>query len=347
MRLVWAGQATLRRRSLASKTAFSRRTGDLRSIAPCRSLCPPAVPLLTLTAIRTGDGKLSNVAGDQPIARVRTPERVGNIVRLEGLIVAILAALPLTASGHYVVNVARGESAAGFHLATAAWLIGFSVIGVTLVMAATAAILPGWRRATRATVAQLAIGVVAATIDYWRLVDGPTGLLLNVAGLGVVAAALQSIYWTPRSPLTAIALRPSERMQEWFAGVLILGGTLAFALPHPSTVDGVAEDCSPMWLFVERDCASSDIIWWPAALAAIVLGALALSIIHQDPASITDRQGLRGSQRRRRRAERRVDKRRRAARRARRRPEANQRRGSRRNRPEQPNSYWADSKGNV
>ena len=162
-------------------------------------------------------------------------------------------------------------------------MLGFSFLGILLVLAAVSNLLPGWERAGRATVAALSAGVVLATIDYWQLVGSPSGLALNVAGLGIAVAALQAIYWTPRTPLTTITLRASERLQEWFASMLVLGGVMAFALPHSATIDGVHEDCSPLWVVVERDCLANDTTWWPFAAAAILLGLTMLAVIHHDP----------------------------------------------------------------
>ena len=222
------------------------------------------------------------MAGEQPIAGVRTPRRTGTAVRVQAIAVAALAALPLTVSGHYLANVVTGDTAQAPRVATFLWLLAFSVLGVLLVMAAISTLLPGWERAGRATTVGLAVGVVLATVDYWTIVDAPAGLALNFTGLGIAVAALQAMYWTPRTPLTTITLRSSERLQEWFASMLVLGGIVAFALPHPSTIDGSPEDCSPLWVAVERDCLSSDVIWWPLALAAIGLGLTMLTVIHHD-----------------------------------------------------------------
>ena len=223
------------------------------------------------------------MAGDQPIAGVRSPTRTGRSVRLQAIAVAALAGLPLTVSGHYLANVVTGHTAQGPQVVSFMWLAVFSFLGVTLVLAAVSNLLPGWERAGRRTVVALSAGVVATTIDYWQLVDAPSGLALNFAGLGVTVAALQAIYWTPRTPLTTISLRSSERIQEWFASMLVLGGTLAFALPHPATIDGSPEDCSPLWIIVERDCLSGDTVWWPFAVAAVALGLTMLSVIHHEP----------------------------------------------------------------
>lgn len=223
------------------------------------------------------------MAGDQPIAGVRSPSRSGASVRVQAIAVAALAGLPLTVSGHYLANILTGNTAQAPRVASFAWLLGFSILGVVLVLAAVSNLLPGWERAGNRTVVALSAGVVLATVDYWQLVDSPSGLALNIAGLGVAVAALQAIYWTPRTPLTTITLRASERIQEWLASMLVLGGTLSFALPHPATIDGITEDCSPLWLVVERDCLAGDTIWWPFAVAAIVLGLTMLAVIHHDP----------------------------------------------------------------
>lgn len=203
-------------------------------------------------------------------------------MRVQAIAVAALAGLPLTVSGHYLANVVTGATAQAPRVATFLWLFLFSILGVTLVLAAISHLLPGWQRAGRPTTVALSGGVVMATIDYWTIVDGPAGLALNIAGLGIAVAALQSMYWTPRTPLTTITLRPSERIQEWFASMLVLGGVLAFAMPHPSTIDGSPEDCSPLWVAVERDCFGADVAWWPVALAAVAFGSTMLAVIHHD-----------------------------------------------------------------
>jgi hypothetical protein len=223
------------------------------------------------------------MAGDQPIAGVHTPRRTGTSVRVQAIAVAALAGLPLTVSGHYLANMLTGHTSQGPRLASFAWLIVFSVLGVMLVFASVANLLPGWERAGRRALAALAAGVVFATIDYWQLVGSASGLALNIAGLGVAVASLQAIYWTPRTPLTTIILRPSERIQEWLASMLVLGGTLSFALPHPTSIDGSVEDCAPLWLVVERDCLAADFVWWPFAVGAIVIGFTLLAVIHHDP----------------------------------------------------------------
>lgn len=223
------------------------------------------------------------MAGDQPIAEVRTPHRTGPAVRAQALAVAVLASLPLTVSGHYLANILTGDTAQSPCTASFLWLLAFSFLGVLLVLAAVSNLLPGWERAGRGSIVGVSAGVVMATIDYWQLVGSPSGLALNVAGLGIVVASLQAIYWTPRSPLTTITLRASERIQEWFASMLVLGGVLSFALPHTATIDGASEDCAPLWIVVERDCLTEGAVWWQFSAAAIDVGATMLAVIHHDP----------------------------------------------------------------
>ncbi len=225
------------------------------------------------------------MVGDQSIATVRTPHRIGVLPRLQAGAVALLALVPLTASGHYLANVVSGRTTNEPDLVALGWLLMFSVLGALLVLAAVTSILPGWQRAGWGPVALLCTSAVLSTIDYWQLIDSPTGLALNAASLAIAVGAVQSIYWAPRSPLTSIALRPSERLQEWMAGVMLSGGVLAFALPHPSTIDDAPEDCAPLWIIVERDCLSADVPWWPIAVAAIAIGTTLLSVIHRDPSA--------------------------------------------------------------
>lgn len=239
-----------------------------------------------------------SVAGDQPIARVRTPRRVRVAARGQATAVGLLALVPLTASGHYAANVVGGHTDRAPDLVAVGWLLLFSFLGVALVLAAATGLLPGWQRAGRGSIALLSVSAVLSTIDYWQLIDSPTGLALNAAGLALVVGATQSIYWAPRSPLTSIILRPSERVTEWLSGVLAAGGTLAFVLPHRSTIDGAPEDCAPLWIVVERDCLTPDITWWPLAVAAIVIGSCLLWVIHR-PAPRTAPTDLAGSANRR------------------------------------------------
>jgi len=204
-------------------------------------------------------------------------------VRAQAMAVAALASLPLTVSGHYLANIVTGDTAQSPRVASFLWLLAFSFLGVLLVLAAVSNLLPGWERAGRGSIAGLSAGVVLATIDYWQLVGSATGLALNLAGLGIVVASLQAIYWTPRTPLTTITLRASERVQEWLASMMVLGGVLSFALPHTATIDGSPEDCAPLWIVVERDCLTGGAVWWPISVAAIVIGGTVLGVIHHTP----------------------------------------------------------------
>lgn len=263
-------------------------TGDLRSNErrsrfPLTDPCG-VEPHRCRTRKKSGANRAAtfvDVPGDRPVAGVPPPPRTTGFGQLQGLTVAAAACLPLTVSGHYTASAIADRPQTD--LAPLLWLVTFAVLGVTLLFAALSGLLPGWHRAGRRYAVLLSFGSVIATFDHWRLVGAPTGLALNVVGLGMVVAALQAMYWTRRSPMTTIAPRPSERLHEWAAGILALGGFLAFALPHPSTIDGVPEDCSPLWIVVERDCVSADVLWWPIAVAASALGTVILSVIHHDP----------------------------------------------------------------
>lgn len=231
------------------------------------------------------------MAHDQRIPEVgsRTPTRRRDVIH--SVIVAAIASVPLTVAGHYFANLLTGSTTQDPDLEAIGWLVSFLIVGLGLALTATATMLPGWRRSGASSIFTLIGGLILATFDHWGAIDAPAGLAFNAAGVAVAVAALQSIRRTPRSPLPRIGLRSSERVQEWLGGVLVLAGFLAFVLPHSSTINGVSEACSPVWIMLDTHCLSADVTWWPIPLAAIAVGVTLLAVIHHDPTISRRQQG--------------------------------------------------------
>lgn len=213
----------------------------------------------------------------------------GWLVRVQGMAVALVASLPLTLAGHYLANVAVGTTERPLGIG-AVWLVVFLLAGLGMMATALGALLPGWHVVGgRLPVAGVLVGLVVATFDWSHVVDAWTGFVLNGAGVGAIVAGLQVIYWTPRHRVARIAPRPGERATEWLAGTVALAGAFAFFLPHRSTIDGVAENCSPAWIIVESSCLTPDLIWWPLPAAAMLGGLTLLGVLHHDPFIADDR----------------------------------------------------------
>lgn len=201
---------------------------------------------------------------------------------------ALVASLPLTLAGHYLANVAVGTTERPLGVG-AVWLVIFLLAGLLMMAAALASLLPGWHVVGgRLPVVGVLLGLVVATFDWSHLVDAWTGYALNAAGVGSIVAGLQVVYWTPRHRITRIAPRGGERATEWLAGTIALSGAFAFVLPHRSTIDGLAEQCSPGWLVVEPSCITPDTIWWPLPVTALVAGLTLLAVLHHDPVLASD-----------------------------------------------------------
>lgn len=204
------------------------------------------------------------------------------MVRVQGMLVALIAAAPLTVGGHYLANIATGDTSRpiGYN---ALWLGMFLVAGVVLVLAALSSIVPGWRAGGLASISGLVVGLVVATLDWQQLTSSWSGFLLNAAGAGILVGSLQTLYWTPRGRVIRIGLRGGERISEWLGGMLMMSGLLALLLPHYSTIDGQLEDCSPLWPLVEPKCFTPEFVWWPIPIAATILGLTLLTVLHHDP----------------------------------------------------------------
>ena len=228
-------------------------------------------------------------AQHQPPGRVavraaeRSSGRAGPLARMQAVLVLIIAAAPLTASGHYFANRVTGHGGSA-GVASLLWLPVFTAIGLGLVAAGLAALAPGWHRSgTRTTVAMLAVGLIAATTDWMRLVGSRTGMALNAAGAGVAMACLLGAVARRRAETTRIAPRNSELVLEWFGSLLVFGAALALVLPHTVSIHGVQNDCSPMWAILETRCWNPDTPWWPLPVAAAVMGLTTLAIVRSAP----------------------------------------------------------------
>jgi len=203
-------------------------------------------------------------------------------VRVQGLLVALIAAAPLTVGGHYLANIATGDTSRPVGL-NALWLGMFLVAGIVLVLASLSSIVPGWRAGGLASISGLVVGLVVATLDWQQLTSSWSGFLLNAAGAGILVGSLQTLYWTPRGRVIRIGLRGGERISEWLGGMLMMSGLLALLLPHYSTVNGQFEDCAPLWPLVEPRCFTPEFVWWPIPIAATILGLTLLTVLHHDP----------------------------------------------------------------
>ena len=199
------------------------------------------------------------------------------------MLVALIAAAPLTVGGHYLANIATGDTHSRPVGLNALWLGMFLLAGVVLVLAALSSIVPGWRAGGLASISGLVVGLVVATLDWQQLTTSWSGFLLNAAGAGVLVGSLQTLYWTPRGRVIRIGLRGGERISEWLGGMLMMSGVLALLLPHYSTVDGQFEDCAPLWPLVEPHCFTPKFVWWPFPVAASILGLTLLTVLHHDP----------------------------------------------------------------
>jgi len=204
------------------------------------------------------------------------------IVRVQGLLVALISAAPLIVGGHYLANIATGDTTREVGL-NALWLLLFLVAGVVLVLAALSSVIPGWRAGGLASLTGLVIGLVVAALDWQQLTASWSGFILNAAGAALIVASLQMLYWTPRGRVIRIGFRGGERVTEWFGGVLALSGLLALLLPHQSTIDGAVEDCAPLWPLVEPQCFGPEFVWWPIAVGVSLLGLTMLTVLHHDP----------------------------------------------------------------
>ena len=204
------------------------------------------------------------------------------IVRIQGLLVALIAIAPLVVGGHYLANIVTGDTSRAVGL-NALWLLLFLAAGVVLILAALSSVIPGWQAGGITSLAGLVIGLVIASLDWRQLTSSWTGFVLNGMGVSVVVASLQVLYWTPRGRVVRIGFRGGERVTEWLGGVLVLSGLLALLLPHLSTIDGNIEDCSPMWPIVEPQCFGSDFVWWPLAVGVSLFGLMLLTVLHHDP----------------------------------------------------------------
>ena len=203
-------------------------------------------------------------------------------VRVQGLVVALIAAAPLTVGGHYLANIATGDTTRPVGL-NALWLFMFLAAGVVLVLAALSSIVPGWRSGGIISIAGLVVGLVIATLDWQQLTSSWSGFFLNAAGAGIVVGALQSLYWSPRGRVVRIGMRGGERVTEWLGGMLMISGLLSLLLPHLSTVDGAPEDCAPLWPLVEPQCFGPEFVWWPIPIGAALIGLTILTVLHHDP----------------------------------------------------------------
>lgn len=196
----------------------------------------------------------------------------------QGIVVAVLSLAPLTVAGHYSANLLRGNNTNPVTALSVLWLGLFYAIGLLMALTALAAISRSTRHLALRPVILLSLALAASTFDWWTLLGTPTAPVLNLAAASVVVFALGEVARHRRGGTIPRSI--GSRVLDWAAGTLLSAAPLVFVLPHPATVGGVTEDCSPVWVVVEARCLGASDAWWPLGVGLGLIGAVLWALGH-------------------------------------------------------------------